>query len=83
MWNVSSEGLTRALSWPTPTRTEKTICLVVSSALKVYGLGVRLRLFEMVQKVRDVNRQRGHSGKSYSKIELDVDKELAIDYLVT
>ena len=65
-----------------PTRTEKTICLAVSPALKAYGLGGRPRLFEVVQKVREVNRQRGHSGKSYSKGELDADKELAIDYLV-
>lgn len=65
-----------------PTRTEKTICLAVSPALKAYGLGGRPRLFEVVQKVREVNRQRGHSGKSYSKRELDADKELAIDYLV-
>ena len=65
-----------------PTRTEKTICLAVSPALKAYGLGGRPRLFEVVQKVREVNRQRGHSGKSYSKRELDADKGLAIDYLV-
>ena len=65
-----------------PTRTEKTICLAVSPALKAYGLGGRPRLFEVVQKVREVNRQRGHSGKSYSKRELDADRELVIDYLV-
>lgn len=65
-----------------PTRTEKTICLAVSPALKAYGLDGRPRLFEVVQKVREVNRQRGHSDKSYSKRELDADRELAIDYLV-
>lgn len=65
-----------------PTRTEKTICLAVSPALKAYGLGGRPRLFEVVQKVREVNRQREHFGKSYSKRELDADRELAIDYLV-
>lgn len=65
-----------------PTRTEKTICLAVSPALKAYGLGGRPRLFEVVQKVREVNRQRGHSGTSHSKKELDANKELAVDYLV-
>lgn len=65
-----------------PTRTEKTICLAVSPALKAYGLGGRPRLFEVLQKVREVNRQRGHSGRSYSKRELDADKELAVDYLI-
>lgn len=65
-----------------PARTEKTICLAVSPALKSYGIGGRPRLFEVVQRVREVNRQRGHSGKSHSKKELDAYKELAVDYLV-
>lgn len=39
-------------------RTEKTICLAVSPALKAYGIPGRARLFEVVRKVRDVNRQR-------------------------
>ena len=51
-----------------PTRTEKTICLAVSPALKQYGLGGRPRLFEVVQKVREVNRQRGQSGKILFKM---------------
>lgn len=33
-------------------RTEKTICLAVSPALKQYGIPGRARLFEVVQKVR-------------------------------
>ena len=65
-----------------PTRTEKTICLAVSPALKQYGLGGRPRLFEVVQKVREVNRQRGHQGKSYSKCKLDSNNDLALDYIV-
>ncbi len=39
-------------------RTEKTICLAVSPALKAYGIGGRARLFEVVQRVREVNRER-------------------------
>ena len=65
-----------------PTRTEKTICLAVSPALKAYGLGGRPRLFEVMQKVREVNKGRGRSGKSHSKRELDANRELAVDYLV-
>lgn len=65
-----------------PSRTEKTICLAVSPALKSYGIGGRLRLFEVAQRVSEVNRQRGRSGKSHSKKELDAHKELAVDYLV-
>ena len=36
-------------------RTEKTICLAVSPALKSYGIPGRPRLFEVVQKVKEVN----------------------------
>ena len=64
-----------------PTRTEKTICLAVSPALKMYGLGGRPRLFEVMQKVREVNRGRGRQGKSYSKRELDSNNGLALDYI--
>ena len=39
-------------------RTEKTICLAVSPSLKAYGIGGRARLFEVVQKLREVNYQR-------------------------
>ena len=39
-------------------RTEKTICLAVSPALKSYGVGGRARLFEVVQRVGEVNRER-------------------------
>ncbi len=34
-------------------RTEKTICLAVTSSLKQYGLSGRSRLFEVIQKVID------------------------------
>ena len=37
-------------------RTEKTICLAVSPALKAYGIGGRARLFEVMQRLREVNR---------------------------
>lgn len=63
-------------------RTEKTICLAVSPALKAYGTGGRPRLFEVVQKVREANRRRGRQGKSYSKGEIESHPEYAIDYLV-
>ncbi len=35
-------------------RTEKTICLAVSPSLKQYGIGGRARLFEVVQRMREV-----------------------------
>lgn len=67
-------------------RTEKTICLAVSPALKTYGIPGRPRLFEVVQKVREANAIRrlhapGHifKGESFDMTELTTcpDKEIA------
>ena len=70
-------------------RTEKTICLAVSPSLKAYGIPGRARLFEVVQKVAEVNRMRrklapGHTfrGSSADDTELKQDPALAVDYLV-
>lgn len=63
-------------------RTEKTICLAVSPMLKSFGIGGRPRLFEVVQRVREVNSHRGRMGKSCSGKELAQHPEYAIDYLV-
>ncbi|MBQ3416645.1 MAG: DNA methylase [Ruminococcus sp.] len=39
-------------------RTEKTICLAVTPALKAYGISGRARLFEVVSRVKEVNNER-------------------------
>ena len=72
-----------------PTRTEKTICLAVSPALKSYGIGGRARLFEVVQRVEYINNERRMkapgrrlTGKSYFATELKYDPSLAVDYVV-
>ena len=39
-------------------RTEKTICLAVSPSLKAYGIGGRARLFEVVERMKQVNESR-------------------------
>lgn len=65
-----------------PSRTDKTICLAVSPALKAYGIPGRPRLFEVVRRVREVNRSRGHNAKSASARELAVRPDLALDYIV-
>ena len=39
-------------------RTEKTICLAVTPSLKAYGVSGRARLFEVEQRVKEVNRER-------------------------
>lgn len=63
-------------------RTQKTICLAVSPALKAYGTGGRPRLFEVVQKVNEANRRRGRYGKSYSAKMLREHSEMAIDFVI-
>ena len=39
-------------------RTEKTICLAVSPSLKKHGISGRARLFEVVERVKEINRER-------------------------
>ena len=63
-------------------RTEKTICLAVSPALKAFGLPGRPRLFEVVQRVKEVNARRGHAGLSTSGNELSSRRDLAVGYIV-
>ncbi|MCD7860218.1 MAG: DNA methylase [Firmicutes bacterium] len=69
-------------------RTEKTICLAVSPALKAHGIAGRARLFEANARVREVNALRrarapGHefAGKSYLASAL-ADPSLALDFLI-
>ena len=52
------DPLTTNLVVADESRTEKTICLAVSPSMKKYGIPGRARLFEVVQKVKQVNRSR-------------------------
>ena len=70
-------------------RTEKTICLAVSPSLKAYGISGRARLFEVVQRVAEVNAKRkwdapGHqlTGASWNDPEVQGNPALALDYIV-
>ena len=70
-------------------RTEKTICLAVSPSLKACGLPGRPRLFEVVQKVAQVNARRKRdapgrtlAGSSCFAGELAQNPSLAVDYIV-
>ncbi len=83
------DPLTTHLVVADESRTEKTICLAVSPALKVYGIPGRARLFEVVQKVRAVNESRlGKSprrklvGASHNALELQKDSSLALDFVI-
>ena len=69
-------------------RTEKTICLAVSPSLKAYGIPGRARLFEVEQKVKEINAlRRLHapgqrlSGSSSCDTELKAAPHLALDYI--
>lgn len=69
-------------------RTEKTICLAVSPPLKAYGIAGRARLFEVVQRVEQVNAmRRQHAlgrqlrGQSENADTLAAHPELALSFI--
>lgn len=70
-------------------RTDKTICLAVSPALKAHGISGRARLFEAKQRIKEVNRDRQRKapehrfrGKSIYASELAADPSLELDFVV-
>lgn len=83
------DPLTTNLVVADTSRTEKTICLAVSPSLKAYGIPGRARLFEVVQKVKEVNAARlrkapgrAFSGVSFSDTELKSSPGISLDYIV-
>ena len=82
------DPLTTNLVVADKSRTEKTICLAVSPALKEYGISGRARLFEVVQRVKEINLQRKKkaswrmSGKSCNANELAAHPDLELDYII-
>ena len=82
------DPLTANLVVADASRTEKTICLAVSPSLKKYGIPGRARLFEVVQKVKDVNKARlgkvaggRFTGKSFDDRELKQHPDWELDYI--
>lgn len=83
------DPLTTNLVVADSSRTEKTICLAVSPSLKAYGIPGRARLFEVIQKVKQINAERKRNaprqtfvGKTYNAIELKNNKDLELDYII-
>ncbi|MDD6154965.1 MAG: DNA methylase [Eubacteriales bacterium] len=83
------DALTTNLVVADESRTDKTICLAVSPALKAFGIPGRPRLFEVVQKVRHINAERlaeapGHifRGESDDYDRLMEDPSLKLSYIV-
>lgn len=71
------------------TRTEKTICLAVSPSLKQYGLLGRARLYEVMQKIKEINKIRlkdnnyhKFTSKSYLDSELKSNENLELDLII-
>ena len=84
----SLDPLTTNLVVADVNRTEKTICLAVSPALKSFGLPGRARLFEVIQKVREINYERRKkinyrkfTGKSSDINELNNNPYLELDFI--
>lgn len=82
------DPLTTNLVVADASRSEKTICLAVSPSLKAFGISGRARLFEVVQKVKEVNAKRIWSapnkkfkGTSFHAQELEKCPDLSIDYI--
>ena len=70
-------------------RTDKTICLAVTPTLKSFGISGRARLFEVKQRVQEVNadrkrnlRGREFAGSSHFYSELSKDPSLALDFII-
>ena len=81
------DPLTTNLIVADKSRTEKTICLAVSPSLKKYGIPGRPRLFEVIQKVKRINKERqesapGHKfiGQSFHSDKLS-DPSVALAYI--
>lgn len=69
-------------------RSEKTICLAVTPALKSFGISGRPRLFEVMQQVKNINKERlmrspfkQFTGKSYNITELQHNPSLALAFI--
>lgn len=82
------DPLTTNLVVADASRTEKTICLAVSPSLKAHGIAGRARLFEVVQRVREVNYERREkaggrlTGRSVHDRELTEHPDWEVDYIV-
>lgn len=70
-------------------RTQKTICLAVSPALKSFGIPGRPRLFEVISAVQNLNLQKlkrhrlqEFTTKSFDIDEINSNNEIGIEFIV-
>ena len=83
------DPLTTNLVVADESRTNKTICLAVSPSLKSMGIPSRPRLFEVIEKIKEINYKRQMQlpdkklvGSSYDTKELYNNPQMAVDYIV-
>ncbi len=83
------DPLTTNLVVADASRTEKTICLAVTPSLKAYGIGGRARLFEVVERVNQINMERLcyspdgiFTGRSSHDPDLQANPALELSYIV-
>ena len=81
------DPLTTNLVVADKTRTEKTVCLAVTPALKQYGISGRARLYEVIEKVKEINAIRKQKAKdftdsSYDDNELKLNPKLKLDFII-
>ncbi|SDB24213.1 DNA methylase [Butyrivibrio sp. INlla16] len=86
--DIGRNPLTTNLVVADRSRTSKTICLAVSPALKKYGIPGRARLFEVEQKVKEINANRlmkapgrTFTGESDDDNELSSNPSLKLDFI--
>ncbi|MCR5455794.1 MAG: DNA methylase [Bacteroidales bacterium] len=86
--SLGLDPLTTNLVVADTSRTDKTICLAVSPSLKAYGIPGRARLFEVIQRVKQINYERKRkagikqfSGKSCNADELRQHPDWQLDYI--
>ncbi len=87
-FDMERDPLTTNLVVADRSRTSKTICLAVSPSLKKYGIPGRARLFEVEQRVKEINAQRlmrapgrAFTGESDDEEELSKDPSLKLSFI--
>lgn len=82
------DPLTTNLVVADESRTEKTICLAVTPSLKAYGIGGRARLFEVVQRMKEVNAKRRYNiggrtftGRSSDDRDIKAHPDWEVDFI--
>ena len=83
------DPLTTNLVVADSSRTEKTVCLAVTPSLKQYGIPGRARLYQVIQKVKEINIERKRkapnnifTGSSYDDIALKKNCDLELSFII-